>query len=96
MTQMIHVINYVRKYSFFAPSYCACNRDHGGFDCSNELVTHKGNYISSDKTDLGLFLPLICGDIFLWITLCNIVLFFIFPRLRLIIDIDTINIVMCA
>ncbi|OAY76493.1 Transmembrane protein 8B [Ananas comosus] len=24
-------------------SYCACNRDHGGFDCSNELVTHKGH-----------------------------------------------------
>ncbi|XP_065004075.1 uncharacterized protein LOC135636321 isoform X2 [Musa acuminata AAA Group] len=24
-------------------SYCACDRDHGGFDCSNELVTHKGH-----------------------------------------------------
>ncbi|XP_038982658.1 uncharacterized protein LOC120110856 isoform X1 [Phoenix dactylifera] len=24
-------------------SYCACDRDHGGFDCSNELVTPKGH-----------------------------------------------------
>lgn len=24
-------------------SYCACDRDHGGFDCSNELVTRKGH-----------------------------------------------------
>ncbi|KAF9615313.1 hypothetical protein IFM89_022729 [Coptis chinensis] len=24
-------------------SYCSCDRDHGGFDCSIELVTHKGH-----------------------------------------------------
>ncbi|XP_020261416.1 uncharacterized protein LOC109837535 isoform X2 [Asparagus officinalis] len=24
-------------------SYCACDRDHGGFDCSNELVSHSGH-----------------------------------------------------
>ncbi|XP_072957230.1 uncharacterized protein [Typha angustifolia] len=24
-------------------SYCACNRDHGGFDCSSELVSRKGH-----------------------------------------------------
>ncbi|KAF5953094.1 hypothetical protein HYC85_011038 [Camellia sinensis] len=23
-------------------SYCSCDRDHGGFDCSVEIVTHKG------------------------------------------------------
>ncbi|EHA8592598.1 putative Transmembrane protein [Cocos nucifera] len=24
-------------------SYCTCDRDHGGFDCSTQLVTRKGN-----------------------------------------------------
>ncbi|KAJ8623795.1 hypothetical protein MRB53_032325 [Persea americana] len=24
-------------------SYCSCDRDHGGFDCNIELVTHKGH-----------------------------------------------------
>ncbi|XP_028075756.1 uncharacterized protein LOC114277989 isoform X1 [Camellia sinensis] len=24
-------------------SYCSCDRDHGGFDCSVEIVTHKGH-----------------------------------------------------
>ncbi|KAJ6851463.1 uncharacterized protein M6B38_259140 [Iris pallida] len=24
-------------------SYCVCDRDHGGFDCSNELVSHEGH-----------------------------------------------------
>ncbi|XP_072988826.1 uncharacterized protein [Typha latifolia] len=24
-------------------SYCSCNRDHGGFDCSSELVSRKGH-----------------------------------------------------
>ncbi|WOL06177.1 hypothetical protein Cni_G14909 [Canna indica] len=28
-------------------SFCACDRDHGGFDCSNELVTHKGHILQS-------------------------------------------------
>lgn len=27
---------------FFLFSYCSCDRDHGGFDCSIEIVSHKG------------------------------------------------------
>ncbi|KAG5538347.1 hypothetical protein RHGRI_019062 [Rhododendron griersonianum] len=28
---------------FFIFSYCSCDRDHGGFDCSIEIVSHKGH-----------------------------------------------------
>lgn len=30
-------------------SFCACDRDHGGFDCSVELVSHRGKYYDEAK-----------------------------------------------
>lgn len=30
-------------------SFCACDRDHGGFDCSVELVSHRGKYYGEAK-----------------------------------------------
>ncbi|QCE02720.1 hypothetical protein DEO72_LG8g735 [Vigna unguiculata] len=40
------------KYSFDASgltsfSFCSCDRNHGGFDCSVEIVSHKGHILQS-------------------------------------------------
>ncbi|XP_061341278.1 uncharacterized protein LOC133287643 [Gastrolobium bilobum] len=40
------------KYSFDASgltsfSFCSCDRNHGGFDCSIEIVSHKGHILRS-------------------------------------------------
>ncbi|RDX60124.1 Transmembrane protein 8B, partial [Mucuna pruriens] len=40
------------KYSFDASgltsySFCSCDRNHGGFDCSIEIVSHKGHILQS-------------------------------------------------
>ncbi|KAJ1429577.1 hypothetical protein SESBI_08362 [Sesbania bispinosa] len=40
------------KYSFDASgltsySFCSCDRNHGGFDCSIEVVSHKGHIVQS-------------------------------------------------
>ncbi|XP_057454664.1 uncharacterized protein LOC130746140 isoform X1 [Lotus japonicus] len=40
------------KYSFDASgltsySFCSCDRNHGGFDCSVEIVSHKGHVLQS-------------------------------------------------